>query len=91
MDTSIVYDCLYHDLLISKLEANSISKAQQENQAQRTKIGSSCSSWYNLIQRDPQGSILGPLLSNIFIYLHICFYFYFFIGVIMIFIVHAKL
>ena len=72
-DLSKDFDCLNHELLIAKLNAHGFSLTALKlvhnylsNRKQRTKINSTYSSLLEIIFWVPQGSILGPLLFNIF-------------------------
>ena len=73
-DLSTAFYCLDYELLIAKLNAYGFSLTALKlvhnylsNRKQRTKINSTYSSLLEIIFGVPQGSILGPLLFNIFL------------------------
>ena len=73
-DLPKVFDCLSHEPLLAKLHAYGFSipalrlmYSYLRNRKQRTKINSAYSCWEEIIFGVPRGSILGPLLFNIFL------------------------
>ena len=74
MDLSKAFDCLPHDLIIAKLHAYGLDhdtprliKSYLSNRHQRIKLDSVFTSCIQTIIGVPQGSILRPLLFNIFL------------------------
>ena len=74
MDLSKAFETINHQLLLAKLHAYGFSKqalaiicSYLSNRKQRIKINNVFSSWKDLILDVPQGSILGPLLFNIYL------------------------
>ena len=74
MDLSKAFYTLNHDLLIPKREAYGFSISSLRytcsylnQRLQRTGVNNSFSLWKHIIAGVPHGSILGPLLFNIYI------------------------
>ena len=73
MDLSKAFDTLNYELLIAKFHAHGFNRDSLKlmndylsNRWQRTKINKGFSSWAELIQGVPQGSVLNPLPFNIY-------------------------
>ena len=73
-DLSKAFDCLIHDLLIAKLNAYGFDytslcliRNYLTGRKQRVRVNANYSAWSEIIYGVPQGSIIGPVLFNIYL------------------------
>ena len=74
MDLSKAFDCMPHGLLLAKLFAYGVApnawlfiSTYLKNRMHRVKIMGTSNDWATINRGVPQGSVLGPLLFNIFL------------------------
>ena len=74
MDLSKALDCIPHDSLIAKLRAYGFDEnalvliySYLKRRKQFIRINNTYSSFQTILSRVPQGSVLGPILVNIYI------------------------
>ena len=74
MDLYKAFDTINHDLFIAKLHVYGLRgkslkllRNYLSNRFQGTKVNGSCSTWEELLTGVPQGSVLAPLLFNIYL------------------------
>ena len=79
MSLSKACACLPHNLIIAKFEAFDLNRGSLKllidylkSQKQRVKIGSLYCLWSDLKRKVHQGSILGPLLNDLFMFIENC-------------------
>ncbi len=74
LDLCKAFDAMPHDILVAKLYAYGMSQetvtllaSYLRNRKQRVKVGNCESDWEPLSKGVPQGSIMGPILFNLFL------------------------
>ena len=73
MDLSKAFDCISNDLLIAKLHAYGLDEnalvliySYLKRQKQSMRINNTYSSFQTILSGVPQGSVLGPILFNVY-------------------------
>ena len=64
MDLSKAFDCLPYDILMKCLR---FIDSYLSGRKQRVKIGSTLNDWLDIVSGVPEGSVLGPLLFNVYV------------------------